>query len=201
MILTPNQVRSISTPIYNEIFPNKEIPHCILLGQISVESSNNTNAFANDSNGGSYGLMQIDKVYLSYLGFNPNLDLFDPETNLRVGFTYMKKLYYGEVGNVNIDKLTDNVLRVAMSLFSFNCGPGNFQLMYRNHLSDKPVNYSWNEYINNMDIVSNWKSCIQYPVKVFHRSYELYDLIVTKVVNNSLFSTSVCLIDKFNCGG
>ena len=58
----------------------------LLFAFIEVESGFNARAFANDRNGGSYGLMQIDLATAADRGYmGEATGLYDPETNIKYG--------------------------------------------------------------------------------------------------------------------
>ena len=168
MQLSFNDIENLAKKIYPSIFLNNEIPIEVLCGQIFQESSGNTNAYKFDSNGGSTGLMQLDPGISQLLGFG-NVDLTDPEINIKIGFTYDLRFYKGLESNNNILQLSDEKLKVAMTLVCYNCGPTNFNLMFTNHLSGN-TNWTWEDAIKNYSLVSNWQSCLDYPELVFSKA-------------------------------
>jgi len=188
-ILQTKQITDLVNKHYPSIFTQNEIPANVLMGQIIQESSGNTEAFLNDRNGGSYGLMQVDKFNLETTGFPSNTNLYDPDENIKVGFTLMKMNYYGENGNPDILNITDKTMRVAMTLVTYNCGAGNFEEMYQNHLSAN-VNGSWNDWIKNQDLISNWINCIEYPALVFYKSGKYFNL---EVEDRGIFYNKILL--------
>ncbi len=167
MVLNFDEIKKLAEKVYPTIF-NNEIPLEVLCGQIFQESSGNTRAFRYDSNGGSTGLMQIDPDISQLLGLG-NVDLTDPETNIKIGFTYDLQFFRGQENNYNILELTDNKLKVAMTLLCYNCGPENFNLLFENHLSGN-TNWTWEDAITNHSLVSNWQTCLDYPELVFSKA-------------------------------
>lgn len=185
MILSNQEIKSLVEEIYPTIFVDNCIPQSLLCGQIFHESSNNTLAFANDRNGGSYGLMQIDKDVITELGFPIDTDLNDPKLNITVGFTFMKLLYNGEFHNEAINNLSDKTMKLAMSLVCYNCGYGNFNLLYDNHLQSNYTD-SWNNNMqNNISLIENWYSCLAYPVAVITQANINYGFAVDDYIENS----------------
>ena len=167
MVLNFDDITNLAEKIYPAIFVNNEIPIEVLCGQIFQESAGNTTAYRYDRNGGSSGLMQVDPGVSQSLGFG-SVDLTDPETNVKIGFTYDLQFYRGLEDNYNILQLSDNKLKIAMSLVCYNCGPRNFNLMFENHLSG--TNWTWEDAIKNYSLVSNWQSCLNYPELVFSKA-------------------------------
>jgi soluble lytic murein transglycosylase-like protein len=194
MILNTDSILTLVKSVYPDIFQNNEIPISVIAGQVVHESSGNTKAFRSDKNKGSYGLLQVDKSALPTIGFPTNTDLFNPELNLKVGMTYDKMLYYGKVNNPNITTLS-GMLRVACTLVSYNCGPGNFNLMYRNHIKPKRLT-TWNELISDANVVANWHSCLAYPVAIFFNAYKYFGLKSEKLENNTIFKQPIVLIKE-----
>ena len=174
MILSATEIINLVNQVYPTVFTNSEIPQNVLCGQIVQESSGKTNAFLNDSNGGSYGLMQIDQNVLTALGMDPSINLYDPTQNVKVGFTYLLAFYNGKFGNGYINNITDYTLKVAMSLLCYNCGPKNFDLLYKNHLAQN-TSVTWNNAMSN-SLVSNWAQCISYPCDVFNQAIQWFNL-------------------------
>lgn len=175
MILSATEIIDLVNQVYPTVFTNSEIPQKVLCGQIVQESSGNTNAFLNDSNGGSYGLMQIDQNVLKALGLDPNTNLNDATQNVTVGFTYLLAFYNGKFGNGYINNINDYTLKIAMTLLCYNCGPGNFDLLYKNHLS-QDTNATWNLIMTKNSLISNWAQCLKYPCSVFNQSIQWFDL-------------------------
>ena len=67
-----------------------DIPPADVLGVIQVESSFNAAAFRPDSNGGSYGLMQLDLGAAQQVGYTGDgAGLNDPATNIALGVRYL----------------------------------------------------------------------------------------------------------------
>ena len=67
--------------------------YALVLGFIEQESSFRPDAFANDRRGGSYGLMQLELQTAYDMGLDSHDDssvLYDPETNIRTGYAYLK---------------------------------------------------------------------------------------------------------------
>ncbi len=192
MELTTQNIQELITKYYSNIFKNDEIPLSIICGQVTHESSGDTTAFAGDRNGGSYGLMQVDKTALSTIGFSDNTDLYNPDLNVQVGMTYDKEFYYGKVNNPDILNINDHALRIAMTLISYNAGPENFEEMYNNHLANGNIK-TWQDAINNESLVSNWSSVISYPVIIFYNANQYYGLQSNGTINNSYFSVPVIL--------
>ncbi len=194
MYLTQQQIRKLILDIYPTIFKDGEISPLVFMGQIIAESSGDTDAFVPDSNGGSYGLFQIDKVFLKEWGFDSNTNLYDAGINTHVALTHMKRIFNGLVGNKSIVSLQYN-LRVAMMFVCWNCGPGNYNMMYKNHLS-KHLDWDWNEFIQNDSFVSNWWNCLNYPVKVFYYSNTLFGLPIQSSIQIQSLAKPVCLFPQ-----
>ena len=63
----------------------------LILGFIQTESSFRPGAFANDKNGGSYGLMQLNLVTAEDRGFKGTApDLYDEVTNIGLGMAQVQ---------------------------------------------------------------------------------------------------------------
>jgi hypothetical protein len=198
MILTKDEIRTLIIDVYQNVYPKGEISPLLFMGQVITESSGNTNAFVSDSNGGSYGLFQIDKAFLKEWGFDPNTNLYDPKENTKVALSRIKNIFHGYVGNPDITKLKYN-LRVMMSFVCYNCGPGNFNLMFKNHLS-KHLDWDWNDAIQNKNLVSNWKSCLRYPVKVLYYTHTIFGLPIESTITSPFLPTPICLVSTGSLG-
>ncbi len=185
MVLTYTEIENLIDKYYSQIFINNEIPKEIICGQVTRESAGDTNAFANDSNGGSYGLMQVDQTALSDVGYPTTIDLKNSNLNVQVGMNYDLQFYNGKHGNSDINNLTGS-LKIAMSLLSYNCGPENFEELYKNHLTDGNIQ-TWEDAINNENLVSNWINCLKYPQAIFYFANQYYGLKITKTINNDWF--------------
>jgi soluble lytic murein transglycosylase-like protein len=194
MILSTESILTLVKSVYSDIFQNNEIPISVIAGQVMQESSGNTKAFREDINGGSYGLLQVDRSALPTIGFPIDTDLFDPTLNLRVGMTYDKMLYYGNMNNPNITLLS-GMLRVACTLVSYNCGPGNFNLIYQNHIKPKRLT-TWNELISDANTVANWYRCLAYPVAIFFHAYKYFGLMCEKLEYNTIFEQPIVLVKE-----
>jgi soluble lytic murein transglycosylase-like protein len=192
MILNSSDIIKSVDSVYPSIFSNSEIPREVICGQIMQESSGDTKAFLQDSNGGSYGLMQIDKDVLPIVGFPSDTNLYDANSNLQVGMLYDKMMYDGSLSNNSITNISEKWLRVAMSLVCYNCGVGNFNELYTNHLANGNIT-SWNEAIQNSNLVSNWSTCLEYPVFIFYKAKLYFDLDINSTIQIPQFETPVVL--------
>lgn len=186
MILSIQQIQLLVDEVYPVIFTDNAIPKSLLCGQIIHESSGDTTAFAKDRNGGSTGLMQIDRNVMTAIGFPSDTDLTDPLQNVKAGFTYMKLLFNGKLHNADINNLTDKAMKFAMTLVCYNCGYSNFNMMYKNHLSSNPSD-SWNDDIQyNISLVDNWSSCLVYPVAVITQANKYFGFTVDDFAENDI---------------
>ena len=90
----------------------------LVLGIISQESSFRETAFANDRNGGSYGLMQLDLPTARDRGYTgEGVGLFDPITNIIYGMAQIAWIrgYLAEHGITDLDSI----------IAAYNEGVGN----------------------------------------------------------------------------
>jgi len=78
---------------------------------------------------------------------------------------------------------------------SYNCGPGNFNLMYRNHIKPKRL-ATWNELISDANVVANWHRCLAYPVAVFFRAYKYFGLMSERLEYNTIFKQPIVLVKE-----
>lgn len=93
-----------------------DVPTALVMAVIETESSFNPDAFLADSNGGSYGLMQLDYPTAQWMGLSSADDataLYDPMTNISLGVKFLDYLYK-ETGSWK------------GAIMSYNEGPGNF---------------------------------------------------------------------------
>lgn len=84
------------------------IDPALLLAFIEQESSFKPNAFRNDRNGGSYGLMQLDYATAQDRGFNGSpIELYDPFLNVEYGVKVLNWLAQQlvEHGKFSLDNL------------------------------------------------------------------------------------------------
>lgn len=101
----------------------------LILSMIRVESGFNTNAISSKE---AKGLMQVkestyEDVKSSFENRNEEIDIFDPETNIKVGIAYFQKLIRRYNGNYYI------------ALLAYNGGMGNVDTWIRKGIIPKDL--------------------------------------------------------------
>ena len=82
-----------AAPFLNASIDQYGLDGALIYGQCSQESRFKPNAFLMDSNGGSYGLMQMSYPTAQSLGYTGDPDgLYDPATNVDLGCHFMANL-------------------------------------------------------------------------------------------------------------
>lgn len=103
-----------ASPYLNAAIAAHGLDGALIYGQCNQESHFDPNAFANDRNGGSYGLMQMSLPTAQGLGYTGSAEgLFDPTTNCNLGCALMAQLLARYNGDA------------SKALAAYNAGPGN----------------------------------------------------------------------------
>lgn len=111
-----------------------DVPASLVMAVIETESSFNSDAFLEDRNGGSYGLMQLDYPTARGLGYAGTPDgLYDPDTNIYYGVKYLHNLYA-------------ELKSWEAAIMSYNEGPGNFLAGVWDDVYYAKVNLRWEKW-------------------------------------------------------
>jgi soluble lytic murein transglycosylase-like protein len=103
-----------ATPYLDVAIARYGLDPALIFAQTFVESSFRPDAFLNDRNGGSYGLMQMSLPTAQGLGYTgPAAGLYDPATNVDLGCKLMAQLLARFGGDE------------SSALAAYNAGPNN----------------------------------------------------------------------------
>jgi len=126
------------------------LPPALIASVIAYESNGVKQAYRKEKNGASYGLMQV--MNFNYKG-NPK-DLFDPDTNIKVGTSILKN---------NYNELKDYTFAVA----AYNAGIGQVK-----NIINKYNIIDWKEFIQKKDeIVKTNSSFVKWTIPYLERVF------------------------------